>query len=183
MTNYRAILQYHYQGNTTTQVAVICQCSRTTVIKTVKRAKELNLTLPIPDSISDQQLYIMLYPRRGRKQEYYFPNWYELDKDKIKRGFTKYRAWQKYCRVAKKLGLKAYRKSQFYKMYKDYYSIFSKPKAKVGQNLMKIKLYMHSAQIIAQDFGVQSYAYQQFLLERDKWCKKLRLDKTKIWAT
>lgn len=39
MTNYRAILEYHYKGNTTTQVVRICECSRTTVLKTIKRAK------------------------------------------------------------------------------------------------------------------------------------------------
>ena len=44
MTNYRAILEYHYKGNTTTQVAKLCECSRTTVLKTIKRAKECGLT-------------------------------------------------------------------------------------------------------------------------------------------
>ncbi len=44
MTNYRAILEYHYKGNTTTQVVRICECSRTTVLKTIKRAKECGLT-------------------------------------------------------------------------------------------------------------------------------------------
>ena len=69
MVNYRAILLYYHQGNTTTQIATICECSRTTVIKTIKRAKQLDLKLPIADSISDQELYVMLYPKRGRRKE------------------------------------------------------------------------------------------------------------------
>lgn len=182
MTNYRAILQYHYQGNTTTQVAVICQCSRTTVLKTIKRAKELNLTLPISDSISDYDLYLMLYPKRGRKKEYYLPNWYELDTDKIKRSFTKFRAWQKYCRVAKKLGLKAYGKSRFYKLYKDYYCVFEKPKAKFGKILEKIRYYTLGIVTIAERFGMESKLYHDFESERDEWCRRLRLDKNRIWA-
>ena len=41
MTNYRAILLYYSKGNTTTQVATICGCSRTTVIRTIKRVNRL----------------------------------------------------------------------------------------------------------------------------------------------
>ena len=83
MVNYRAILFYYHYGNTTTQIATICECSRTTVIKTIKRVKQLDLKLPIADSVSDQELYVMLYPKRGRREEYYLPDWYLLDKDKI----------------------------------------------------------------------------------------------------
>lgn len=183
MTNYRAILQYHSQGNTTTQIATICQCSRTTVLKTIKRAAEIKLSIPVSDSISDQDLYLLLYPRRGRKTEYYLPDWYELDKDKLKRSFSKYRAWKKYCRVAKKLGLKAYGISRFYKLYRDYYTVFSKPKGKVGQVLARIRSYADSLRTIVQECGADSHLYRQLIFERDQWCKKLRLDQTKIWAT
>ena len=31
MTNYKAILGYYHKGNTTTQIAKLCECSRTTV--------------------------------------------------------------------------------------------------------------------------------------------------------
>lgn len=85
MINYRAMLLYYTKGNTNTQIATICQCSRTTVIKVIKRAKELKLQLPIPDSITDQQLFLMLYPKRGRKTGYYYPDFYLLDKDRKKR--------------------------------------------------------------------------------------------------
>ena len=104
MTNYRAILLYYSKGNTTTQIATICDCSRTTVIRAVKRAKAINLSLPVSDKIKDEELYFMLYPKRGPNKEYYRPDFYLLNKDKKKRGFTKYRAWQKYCRVAKREG-------------------------------------------------------------------------------
>lgn len=68
MTNYKAILLYHSKGNTTTQVATICQCSRTTVLKVIKRATELNLKLPLPDSLSDKDIYFMLYSTRDRNE-------------------------------------------------------------------------------------------------------------------
>ena len=56
MTNYRAILEYHYKGNTTTQVAKLCECSRTTVLKTIKRAKQCGLELPLSNKTSDYDL-------------------------------------------------------------------------------------------------------------------------------
>ncbi len=70
MTNYRAILQYHFNGNTNTQISTICGCSRTTVIKTIKRAKELNLVIPVSKTISNEELYLMFCPQKGRKQGY-----------------------------------------------------------------------------------------------------------------
>ncbi len=183
MTNYRAILQYYSQGNTTTQIATICQCSRTTVIKTIKRAKQIKLNIPVANTISDEQLYLMLYPARGRKQDYYLPNWYELDKDRLKRSFSKRRAWKKYCRVAQKRGLKAYCKTRFYDLYNEYYYSLPKKKGKIGTVLSKIRYYTFGADVIAQQKGTDSYPYQKFIAERDSWCKGLRLDKTKIWAT
>lgn len=62
MTNYRAILQYHYRGNTTTQIAKLCECSRTTVLKTIKRAKECGIDEPAFELLSDIQLLEKIYP-------------------------------------------------------------------------------------------------------------------------
>ncbi len=75
MTNYRAILQYHFNGNNNTQISTICGCSRTTVIKTIKRAKELNLVIPVSKTISDEVLYLMFCPQKGRKQGYWNILW------------------------------------------------------------------------------------------------------------
>lgn len=45
MTNYRAILEYHYKGNTTTQVARICECSRTASRVARRKYEEKNKKL------------------------------------------------------------------------------------------------------------------------------------------
>ena len=80
MTNYRAILEYHYKGNTTTQIAKLCECSRTTVLKTIKRAKQCGINLPLSDKTSDYDLLKTLYPKCVRKEEYAAPDFYELEK-------------------------------------------------------------------------------------------------------
>ena len=85
MTNYRAILQYHYRGNTTTQIAKLCECSRTTVLKTIKRAKECGIDEPAFELLSDIQLLEKLYPKRVHRTGYEEPDFIALEKDKKKR--------------------------------------------------------------------------------------------------
>ncbi|MCI8956908.1 MAG: hypothetical protein HFG29_07970 [Eubacterium sp.] len=125
----------------------------------------------------------MLYPARGRKQDYYLPNWYELDKDRLKRSYSKRRAWKKYCRIAQKMGLKAYCKTRFYDLYNEFYYSLPKKKGKIGTVLSKIRYYAFGADVIAQQKGKDSVSYQNFIYERNSWCENLRLDKSKIWAT
>ena len=64
MTNYKAILLYYIKGNTTTQIATICLCSRPTVLKVIKRATELDLKLPISDKLSNR-IYILCFILTG----------------------------------------------------------------------------------------------------------------------
>jgi len=177
--NYRAILLYYSKGNTNTQIATICGCSRTTVIKTIKRAQKIKLALPVADSIKDKELYLMLYPNRGRNHDYYMPDFYLLDKDRRKRGFSIYRAWQKYCRVAKREGYKAYQKSKFYELYKERFSC-SEEHAIISENLNKIAGYDILRLFIARN-KISELAAKNIEEEISLWCKQLRLDENKIW--
>lgn len=182
MTNYRAILLYHHNGNTNTQIATICGCSRTTVIKTIKRAEELNLAIPVDRSISDEELYLMFCPQKGRKQGYYYPDFNELDHDRIKRKYTKYRAWQKYCRVAQRKGLKAYKKSRFYELFHKFFSpLMSSLKAKVGENLEQIRAFEIAGKWILSRFGENSAPFDSVRMDIITWCKKLRLEPQKVF--
>lgn len=121
MTNYRAILDYYYKGNTTSQIARICECSRTTVLKTIKRAKECGIELPIGIRMNDYELLAVLYPKRLRREGYTQPDFKAIDKDKIKRKLTKYVAWRRYYKRTIAAGGKPYKKSQFFKLYKLYF--------------------------------------------------------------
>lgn len=182
MVNYRAILLYYTKGNTNTQIATICGCSRPTVIRTIKRSRELKLQLPVSDSISDQELYLMLFPKKGRDESYYCPDFYLLDKDRKKRSFSKFRAWLKYCRICAREGRKAYKKTQFYKLY---YLSSHKPyiRATSSKNLMQIRLYEALAERLLKKYGADHFAFLEFDQERTAWCSKLRLEKHKLWAT
>lgn len=181
MINYRAILLYYSKNNTITQIATICECSRPAVRKAIKRAKEINLQIPVSDSISDQDLYLMLYPKRGRKTGYYYPDFYLLDKDRKKRSFSKFRAWQKYCRVCAREGYKAYGKSRFYVLFELH---FVKPfiRPRVSKNLFQVRIYDALAERFLKRYGVEHRVFLEFDQERTAWCSKLRLDKHKLWA-
>lgn len=166
MTNYKAILLYHSKGNTTTQIATICQCSRTTVLKVIKRATELNLKIPVSDSLLNKDVYFILYPNRDRNEAYYLPSLSELDKDMLKQSYTRHRAWQKYCRVAKRLGLKAYGKTHFYDLYNDYFFCFESEQTEVQNSILsKIRYFEQGLSMIINTCGADSEPYQQFLAE------------------
>ena len=47
--------------------------------------------------------------------------------------------------------------------------------------LAKIKYFQDGLEMIANINGTESELYRQFIIERDEWCKEMRLDKTKIW--
>ncbi len=176
MTNYRAILEYHYKGNTTTQVARICECSRTTVLKTIKRAKECGLELSLFDKTSDYDLLKKLYPKRVRKEEYAAPNFYELEKDKKKRKLTIFVMWRRYYKRTLAAGQKPYGKSQFFKMFKMYRTN-SKFHFQSTETMKKAYSFAWEASYFAKGKRMLMHeAWEKLVL----WCKKMRLDPQKI---
>ena len=66
MTNYREILRLDSLGLNKTQIAEACGCSRTTVIQTIRLAKEKQLQYPLSDNTSDKQLADLLFPAAGK---------------------------------------------------------------------------------------------------------------------
>lgn len=106
MTDYKSILLYYYKGNTNTQIATICGCSRTTVIKTIKRAKELNLKLPLPATLRDSDLYLMLYPKRGKRKGYYIPDIHSIEKTAKSVGFLNFVLGKNTAVLPKEKGIK-----------------------------------------------------------------------------
>ena len=177
MTDYKSILLYYYKGNTNTQIATICGCSRTTVIKTIKRAKELNLKLPLPATLRDSDLYLMLYPKRGKRKGYYIPDIHSIEKDRKKRRFSKIRAWQKYCRVAKREGYKAYSKSRFYSLFHEYGSAGARFHVKKSKNIGDILGFA----LLQSRYSNDAASFELVEKQMDDWCKERRLDKYKIW--
>jgi hypothetical protein len=174
MFDYRSLLFYYSKGNTIAQVATLCQCSRTTVYKAVKRAKEINLELPVPYHITDKMLLAMLYPKRGHNQEYDFPDFEAIRRDKVKRKLTLDVAWRRYYKRTVAAGKKAYKKTQFFKMFKEF---FHRTRAKIKNDVIAV--------FVGYEMAIGRAHYSQSLQaaimeERDKWLKKMKLDGSKL---
>ena len=177
MTNYRAILQYHYRGNTTTQIAKLCECSRTTVLKTIKRAKECGIDEPAFELLSDIQLLEKLYPKRVHRTGYEEPDFIALEKDKKKRGLMVFVMWRRYYKRTLAAGQKPYGKSQFFKMFKMYRTN-SKFHFQSTETMKKAYSFAWEASYFAKGKRMLTMreAWEKLVL----WCKKMRLDPKKI---
>ena len=178
MTNYRAILQYHYRGNTTTQIAKLCECSRTTVLKTIKRAKECGIDEPAFELLSDIQLLERLYPKRVHRSGYEEPDFIALEKDKKKRGLTVFVMWRRYYKRTLAAGKKPYGKSQFFKLFKRYDTGSFRLEFQYTETMKKASALISDYVCIPSRLGegVKRAAKEKFHL----WCKKMRLDPQKI---
>ena len=173
MTNYRAILDYYYKGNTTSQIATLCECSRTTVLKTIKRAKECGIELPLTYMISDEKLIQMLYPKRVHREEYAQPDFYALEKDKKKRKLTIFVMWRRYYKRTLAAGGKPYKKSQFFKMFKKYkHALTMRFYFKSTDTMNKIYSFFHEENYPKNKIPTREEMKARFV----SWCKKMRLN-------
>ena len=75
MTNYREILRLSSLGLNNTQIAQSCACSRTTVIQTLRLAREKGITFPLPDEMSDKRLAEILFPSAPEPRGYKMPDY------------------------------------------------------------------------------------------------------------
>lgn len=177
MTNYRAILDYYYKGNTTSQTARICECSRTTVLKTIKRAKECGIELPLTYQISDMQLLKTLYPKRVHREEYTQPDFYALEKDKKKRRLTIFVMWRRYYKRTLAAGGKPYGKSQFFKMFRQYLKVFQHDyQFKMTATMKKAYSFFYSESYPKNKMPPRDEVWSRFV----SWCKKMRLNPLKL---
>lgn len=174
MVSYRKILYYYSKGNNNSQIATICCCSRMTVVKIVSRAKEIKLSVPIPNSIKDYQLKQILFPVTQEESKYLLLDfeWETFQMLKHQSGVRL--CWRRYCKRALKAGKMAYTLGMYYKLYKEYKELVSCPMTEMELQWQKLKL------------AVQYYEdgnqmlYQKALKEKQEWLNKNHLDEEKL---
>lgn len=120
MTNYREILRLDSLGLNKTQIAEACGCSRTTVIQTLRLAKEKGLEHPLPESMSDKQLADLLFPTATGKPVFQMPDYEYVHRELQKNGVTLNLLWLEYCDVCRSAGEIPYQSTQFNKYYNDF---------------------------------------------------------------
>ena len=120
MTNYREILRLDDLGLNKTQIAEACGCSRTTVIQTLRLAKEKRLQYPLPESISDRQLADLLFPSAVGKPVFRMPDYEYVYRELQKNGVTLNLLCLEYCDACRSAGETPYQSTQFNKHYNDF---------------------------------------------------------------
>ena len=120
MTNYREILRMNSLGFNKTEIAQSLQCSRTTVRTVIRLAEEHNLQYPLPNSMSDKDLYEALFPTASGKLKYKMPDYEHVYKELQRDGVTLDLLWREYVDECRQSGELPYQSTQFNKYYNDF---------------------------------------------------------------
>lgn len=120
MKNYKEILRLKSLGIKNTQIASSCNCSRTTVINTLKRAEECNLDWETVRDSSNEELAKKLMPAYKPSVSYQMPDYEYIHREMAKSGVTLSLLWVEYCDQCRQSELLPYKQTQFNKYYRDF---------------------------------------------------------------
>lgn len=114
MVNYKEILRLASEGTNQRQIAVSVGHSRDTVSKFLAAAKSHNLSWPMDESVTNEQIGALLFPERySAASAYLEPDYPHIHSELAKRGVTLTLLWDEYRRKAESLGKKPYMQTQF----------------------------------------------------------------------
>ncbi len=96
----REVIRLHYEAGISNRAAArACRVSNSTVGEYLERTEKAGLTWPLPEDLSDEELYRRLYPEESNPRpaaERPMPNWEEVHRELSKRGVTLTLLWQEY---------------------------------------------------------------------------------------
>jgi len=120
MKNYKEILRLDSLGIKKTQIATSCNCSRTTVVNTLKRAEEYNLDWDKAKDLSNEEIAKKLIPSHAPGISYQMPDYEYIHREMAKSGVTLSLLWVEYCDHCRGSGLIPYKQTQFNKYFRDF---------------------------------------------------------------
>ena len=101
MTNYRQILDMHSQGFSQRSIEANVHSSHQTVKAVLDRAKELNISCPLDDDITNEELDELFYGKReSSSTPYAVINYEYIHRELSKKGVTITLLWNEYCERA-----------------------------------------------------------------------------------
>ncbi len=119
MVNYKEILRLASEGTSQRQIAVSVGHSRDTVSEFLDAAKKHNLTWPLEESVTNEQIEAMLFPERYSAVSMYLePDYAYIHAELAKRGVTLTLLWNEYVQKAESLDKKPYMTTQFGDKYR-----------------------------------------------------------------
>lgn len=100
MTKYHEIIRLHSLDFSARAIARSCNVSRNSVSKVLAKAKELNISWPLPDEhLTDADLERMLFPKPDKvtSSEQKMPDFSYIRKELLRNGVSKKLLWVEYC--------------------------------------------------------------------------------------
>ena len=88
----------HEIGLSNRAIARACRISNSTVGEYITRAKQAGWTWPLPEEVSEDDLYRRLFPEEEKPKgtDRPVPNWEEIHRDLSRRGVTLRLLWREY---------------------------------------------------------------------------------------
>lgn len=120
MTNQREILRLSALGLSQAEIASSCNCGRNTVSRTLKRAREENLTWEKAKDLTESVVNDLLFKPRGSYQSKKMPDYEYVFREMQKSGVSLYLLWLEYCEQCRLEGSIPYQSSQFNHYYNEY---------------------------------------------------------------
>ena len=119
MVNYKEILRLSAEGNSQRQIAAGSGNSRNTVIEVLESAKSHNVTWPLDESVTNEQLEAILFPNRHASDNAYLAlDFSYIHKELAKPKVTLTLLWDEYRQKAEALGKRPYMPTQFGDKYR-----------------------------------------------------------------
>jgi len=116
MRKIRDVLRLSFgQGLSLRQVSASAQVPFTTAADYVRRAKQAEVSWPLPEGLDDEALHALLFrPREGSAQDRPLPEWAEVHQEMRRKGVTLMLLWLEY----KEANPDGYAYTQFTRLYK-----------------------------------------------------------------
>lgn len=177
MVKYKLIIEYYQKGNNNSQIATLCDCSRTVVWEVLNRFNKIETIFADIQRMSEEELRILLFPERVKKGNGYLIPDFKWEEFQMRKHQSSLRlCWRRYCKRAAKQNLKAYSWASFgffYIQYRKPCSDEDDPNDKVRNKLKHYNLLMSFC-------NPDSESYRKLQKEKDEWLKSLHLDENKI---
>lgn len=117
MTQYREILRLDSLGFSQRSIAGSVQCSRNTVAEVVRRAKQQQLSWPLPLDLTETNLERLLFPDKAKASSRKDPDYEYVHKELARNGVTLSLLWSEYCEECSASGEIPFQYAQYCKGY------------------------------------------------------------------
>ena len=111
MTKYREIIRLTGLGFSQRNIMASCGVSQKTVVKVQKRARELNISWPLDESMTDTELQKLMFSKESKvSASKKMPDYAYIRKELLRNGVTKKLLWTEYIEAVSYTHLDVYKR-------------------------------------------------------------------------